>query len=176
MADNLIKISDAHARVLERASNIKNGTAKNQLFNDNNDNDDNCIYLQPYLKDKIYTNPNNFIVEKNKKLPVQYHKQIFQANDLPNYKSVDSFMYVKCNTSDTLRINLVSPVFDPKFNSKPVNSVKMIKNNDGSVDFIVYFGNKCDKIITQPHYPKNPVYVNSVKPVDLCNPCNQNKC
>lgn len=90
-------------------------------------------------------------------LKYNYHKQIFQSNKIPNYKPIDSILYVKSNDKKKLVLNLVSSVFDNDFDSKEISNIKLVKKSCGSVDFIITFKNKNNpqKSIFDLHYIPN---------------------
>lgn len=75
--------------------------------------------------------------------PVRY-KQLHKLKPLDVcITPVDSEMTIKnIHDSNSLRFNLCSSVFDSGFNSKQVSGIELIKNYDGSVDFVIKFSGK----------------------------------
>jgi hypothetical protein len=74
--------------------------------------------------------------DSEKSLPVRYQKQLFQP---VRSSVVDSSLCIKKNNNRTLKMNLFSSIFNDKFNAKRVSKIKMIKNFDGSIDFVIKF-------------------------------------
>lgn len=144
MVCNLIKISDAHARVLKRAKNIKKHSNPCGI-NNCCDNNDDYLYVKP-IRRPIHDRHNN------------------------------SDVSVKKSNDRILKINVKSPIFNKKFDSKPISDVTISKNLDGSVDFNIYFqGNQefDEGQISHKHgnktYPPNPIYHNHLTDNDLNN-------
>ena len=148
---NNIKISNAHARVLERAYN----TLENKSTIDNIDNIDNIDDVDDIMH--IYHKPINYY--KNNEKPIldkntqnRYHKQIFQVQNVDDDKSILSKLYVVKNNNNMLKLQLSSPILNSEFDKKQISKISIKKNFDGSADFIILFDNK------KTHYPKNPIY------------------
>lgn len=95
--------------------------------------------------------------------PLRYHKQLFQYINNIDIIPVESTMYIKKgkNNENILRFNLCSAIFDSRFNSKRISHVELMKNYDGSVDFIVKFdkqnGEKNKKYITKAQHKQKQV-------------------
>lgn len=136
MDSNSIRISDAHARVIQRARNLQNYAdndecyENDQLYNDLIETDpsdeDECEYL--------YIKPIN-----NNCIPKQSQRKKIFGKKIPLPKKVNSSLSIKKNNNNTLRFNLSSSIFDPNFDSKRISKVSMVKNFDNSVDFIIKF-------------------------------------
>lgn len=74
-------------------------------------------------------------------------------------KPVDSRMAIKNSTSNTLKFNLASSVFDNTFDLRPILSSDIIKKRDGSIDISIIFQSL--DTFTQLR-PSNPAYRNPV--------------
>lgn len=73
------------------------------------------------------------------------------------YEPVDSEMGINDSHINTLRINLKSSIFNQEFDSKNISQITLVRNYNGSVDFVIKF-NGINPIINQ--YPPNPIYKN----------------
>lgn len=152
MESNPIRISDAHARVIQRGHNNQYHNQYNdKLYSDLYDNlietdpsdDDDYEYL--YIRPTI----NNSKKQKTISPPIQ----------------IDSFIRVKNNDNNTLRFNLSSSVFNSNFDAKKISKVSVVKNLDSSVDFIIRFMPDPARKSSIPskevhHYPSNSIYKN----------------
>lgn len=114
------------------------------IFNNNDNYEDNDDF--PIMAIKKNINIDSFFQKTTLKEiisnePIKYHKQLFQYPNVINIKPIESSMYTKKNgnSDNTLRFNLCSPIFDSKFNSRQVSHIELIKNYDGSVDFVIKF-------------------------------------
>lgn len=144
--DGKIKISDAHARVIERAINIQNSPYQINLNTLDDDQLDSPYF--PKSKSTLHI-----------KSKPKYHAQLFQYQ-LPenDYIYADSELNVKNNNESMLKFNLLSPIFDHNFDIKEISNVYLVKNHNGSVDVVIKFNENDD--ISSRNYPHNPVYSN----------------
>lgn len=85
----------------------------------------------------------------------------------PNGVPVASSMTVLTDSINSLRFNLESPVFDATFNSRPIRSVNMTRNLNGSVNFAILYDNA---VGTLTRYPPNPAYDNFITPSEIDSP------
>ncbi|XWV24697.1 putative ORFan [Tupanvirus deep ocean] len=69
----------------------------------------------------------------------RYHKQLFSNDNTINCQIVPSTMCIKNNDEETLRINLLSPIFDESFDNKKISKITLKKNSHGSVDLFINF-------------------------------------
>ena len=92
------------------------------------------INIDTYFRKKSIKNIVNIDTCRCPKTSLQFPNTI-------DITPVDSSMCVKKNktSENTLRFNLFSPVFDSDFNWKHISHIELIKNFDGSVDFIIKF-------------------------------------
>ena len=87
----------------------------------------------------------------------KYNKQACVGGSCYIYTAVASTMGINDSHLNTMRINLKSPVFDSNFDSKLISQVGLIRNYDGSVDFVLKFdGTGINTLIN--NYPPNPIY------------------
>jgi len=78
-----------------------------------------------------------------------------QVSPIVQCKPVDSRMCIKNSSSNTLKFNLASSVFDNTFDVRPVLTTDIIKKRDGSIDVTIVFQNS--------NKPSNPAYPRGVK-------------
>jgi len=139
---NRKSISKARARVIDRGTN-----ANRCCPLDLSESSDDGSFETDCNRDCIITQQQCFNSPK-------YNKHC-TGRSCYKYTPVESSMGINTAHSNTLRINLASPIFDSNFNSKQVSQVSMIRNYDGSVDFVIKF----DGINPlRNRYPPNPVY------------------
>lgn len=81
---------------------------------------------------------------------------------------VNSTMTLISSTDNSLKFNLSAPVFDAAFNSKPIKTVNMTRNLDGSVNIAIVYDNATGT--GYKHFPENPAYDNFITPFDVDSP------
>ncbi|XWV25940.1 putative orfan [Tupanvirus soda lake] len=119
--------------------NMNNISSQNLNFNSGEDfsNELEIIYPKTLLKKG---NSNIAPQETSKKIIAhRYHKQLFNNNNTINCQIVPSTMCIKNNDDDTLRINLLSPIFDESFDNKKISKISLKKNSHGSIDLFIKF-------------------------------------
>lgn len=148
-SNRAISIPDAKARVLAKADLIKNTSCSNS---NPNPAEIPCYYNVPIpvnIMNPGLTNQQVALLScTNTDAP-----NGFRTKCLP----IDSQMSIRNNGTNGIRFNLASSAFTPDFFSRKILNVNLVKNLNGTVDFIIsYYKPDCG-----PHFPSHPAYPNN---------------